>query len=871
MGKVGGFDLCQSEAFLTELDKVLGHRKGQRVVDRKDRRKQGRQQKKQARSKPPPSKRQGQEQYSDSDKEERAPPQKSAKRQKPTKEVSESESDSEDEAAPKPQAKSILKTTKKADVQLSPTRDVRSPTPPPRVSKAVQDKLQEDDDEIAELEKRLGIKGKKSLPQSFKDDGLDELLMGIDELVGGEDEVVSDKKKRKAEADDWLEAKRKKARQGKGKIVESEDEHKDIDDEDMMDMDDFDSDEESGLSLGSDAFDDDDEGMDSDMKGALVGQDDEFGGFDSDGSDEAPASKVRVRENPYVAPVVSGAAAPAKYIPPSMRKPATSDSEHLIRLRRQTQGLVNRLTEANLISILGDIEKIYRENARQHVTSTLVDLLLTSVCEPTALPDTLIILPAGFIAAVYKIIGTDFGAQVIQRVTELIDEHYANATAAGNVGSAAATSDSSKETTNLITLVCELYNFQVIGSNLMFDYVRKFLENLSELNAELLLKVIRTSGPQLRQDDPSALKDIVNMLRPAVEKVGEKNISIRTKFMIETINDLKNNKMKTGAAASAVVSEHTIRMKKTLGTLNTRSLKGTEPLRIGLKDIQESDKKGKWWLVGASWAGNEKGEDEDEDSSKPSKPSKKDLPDDIAPDAGTSDLAQLAREQRMNTDIRRAIFITIMSASDFQDAAMRLDKLRLKKVQELEIPKVLIHCSGAEANYNPYYTLISQKLCGDRKLKMAFQFSLWDLFKRMGEGDEEQEGPGDEDDETLTTRYIVNLAKMYASLIVNGGLTISILKNLNLTYLQPKTKMFVEILFISMFLQSQKDADKERDENAILNLMLRVKDAPQMAGGVQYFLKKVVSKTDIAGGKPEKATVKWACKVAISTLQAMEV
>lgn len=875
-GRVKLPNLEGNEAILTEIDALLGHRKGQRVVDRKDRRKQERQQKKQIRSQPPPSKRQRVEQFSYSEEEERAPSAKSAKRQKPTKEVSDSESESEPEPAPKSKAKSILKSTKKADVQLPPTRDVRSPTPPSRVSKAVQDKLQEDDDEIAELEKRLGIKGKKGLPQSFKDDGLDELLMGIDELVGGEDEVVSDKKKRKAEADDWLEAKRKKARQGKGKVEEpseDEDEDEDMDDEDMMDMDDFDSDEESGLSLGSDAFDDDDRSMNSDdggMEGVCDEKDDEFGGFDSEGSEEDAAAEVRVRENPYVAPVVPGAAAPAKYIPPSMRKPATSDPEHLIRLRRQTQGLVNRLTEANLISILGEIEKIYRDNARQHVTSTLVDLLLTSVCEPTALPDTLIILPAGFIAAVYKIIGTDFGAQVIQRVVGLFDEHYTNATAAGNVGSAAATSDSSKETTNLITLVCELYNFQVVGSNLMFDYIRKFLENLSELNAELLLKVIRTSGPQLRQDDPSSLKDIVNMLRPAVEKVGEKNISVRTKFMIETINDLKNNKIKTGAAASAIVSEHTIRMKKTLGTLNTRSLKGTEPLRIGLKDIQESDKKGKWWLVGASWAGNEKAEEKEDDSSKPSEPSKHDLPDDVAPDAGTSDLAQLAREQRMNTDIRRAIFITIMSASDFQDAAMRLDKLRLKKVQELEIPKVLIHCSGAEANYNPYYTLISQKLCGDRKLKMAFQFSLWDLFKRMGEGDDEEEGPDDEDDETLTTRYIVNLAKMYASLIVNGGLTISILKNLNLTYLQPKTKTFVEVLFISMVLQSQKDAGKERDENAIVNLMLRVKDAPQMAGGVQYFLKKVVSKTDIAGGKAEKATVKWACKVAISTLQAME-
>jgi nucleolar MIF4G domain-containing protein 1 len=41
--------------------------------------------------------------------------------------------------------------------------------------------------------------------------------------------------------------------------------------------------------------------------------------------------------------------------------------------------------------------------------------------------------------------------------------------------------------------------------------------------------------------------------------------------------------------------------------------------------------------------------------------------------------------------------------------------------------------------------------------------------------------------------------------------------------------------------------------------------------GVRYFLNNVVSKTDIAGGKEEKATVKWACKVASDTLEALAV
>ncbi|KAM3069948.1 suppressor of glycerol defect [Clarireedia jacksonii] len=794
-----------------------------------------------------------------------APPQKRLKSHHTRHDEDDDDDDEEEEEgkidAEKP--KSILKRTKKADpppAKAEPNADLNSKSEAKRISKAVKDKLAEDDDEIAALEKKLGLKGKKKLPQSFKDDGLDELLDGLED---DEDVEVQSKKNRKAEEYEWLMRKRQGARKRLRGEESDEEEEDDGEDEDMFDESDeggFD-DEASDMSLGD--FDLED-GCDEDETDISHGQEapeaeDDFEGFGSEGDDDS-SSKPKTRENPYVAPISASAAPSGKYVPPSLRKPSSSDSEDLVRLRRQTQGLVNRLTEANLISLLGEIEKLYRANPRQHMTSTLIDLLLTSVCEPTSLPDTLIILPAGFIAAIYKIIGTDFGAQVIQRVVELFDEHYARAVAIHD-GATTTTSDGSKETSNLIAFLSELYNFQVVGSNLIFDYIKLFLSKLSELNAELLLKIVRISGPQLRQDDPSSLKDIVTMLGPAVQQAGgEGKLSVRTKFMIETINDLKNNKMKTGGVASAVTSEHTVRMKKTLGSLNNRSLKASEPLRIGLKDIKESDKKGKWWLVGASWAGN--AEDDDESSKMQNKKEVQKV------DAGTSDLVQLAREQRMNTDIRRAIFITIMSASDYQDAYLRLMKLKLKKVQELEIPKVLVHCSSAEKLYNPYYTLIAKRLCGDRKLKMAFQFSLWDLFKRMGETNNNDDDNFGEDEE-LDTRHIVNLAKMFGTLITEGALGLSVLKNLNLSYLQTKTKTFCEVLFITILLQSQKGAGPKRDEKAISNIFSRVRDIPHMVTGLQYFLKKVVSKTDIAGGKEEKNTVKWACGVARDILQSL--
>ncbi|SLM38081.1 nuclear protein [Lasallia pustulata] len=158
-----------------------------------------------------------------------------------------------------------------------------------------------------------------------------------------------------------------------------------------------------------------------------------------------------------------------------------------------------------------------------------------------------------------------------------------------------------KEASNLVSLLSRLFIFGVISSTLAFDYIRLLLEDLSESNTELLLRIVRDCGPNLLQDDPSALKSIVEIMRNTVLglKNDGKKISVRTDFMIETINDLRNHKARKTAAGSAGVSEEHVRhMKKLLGTLNQRA-RATEPLRIGRDDFLNSEEKGKWWLIGA--------------------------------------------------------------------------------------------------------------------------------------------------------------------------------------------------------------------------------------------------------------------------------
>lgn len=53
---------------------------------------------------------------------------------------------------------------------------------------------------------------------------------------------------------------------------------------------------------------------------------------------------------------------------------------------------------------------------------------------------------------------------------------------------------------------------------------------------------------------------------------------------------------------------------------------------------------------------------------------------------------KLAKAQRMNTDVRRAVFCTVMTSEDYLDAFEKLLKLNLKGEQDRDIIFVVLHC-----------------------------------------------------------------------------------------------------------------------------------------------------------------------------------
>lgn len=651
--------------------------------------------------------------------------------------------------------------------------------------------------------------------------------------------------------------------------------------DDELDSDDFDSDVSSDINmeeLNEVAREEDDESSANEDE---EDEEDEDGDSDasdaSDASDDEEESKPK-RENPYVAPVP---ASTQKYIPPSVRKRmleeaqqastnGTADasglsSEEMARLRRQVKGQLNRLTDTNMAGIVKTLSDMYLHHPRQYMNEVITSTVVESIALQGTLSEKFLAVHAALVAALYRTAGLEFGAHFVQTLVEEFDRRYYSGSMdeKQDVG---AFQVSNKEAANLISLLAELYSFNIVWCGIVYDFVREFLKpaqsgtdsivtgGLDEAKTELLLRVLRAAGSQLRADDPRALRDIVvklNELKASASQRGEQ-LSSRTLFMISFIEDLKNNKQKRGGADISETARETRKQMRDFLNAHVKAPK-REALRVSLEDIRNVATRGKWWLVGSAWrsknmAGETHEDDEDAEKSPEDFVDKKALQDIL--DTAEPNWMELARQQRMNTDIRRAIFIAIMSSGDYVDAVDRIQQLKLRSKQEREIARVLLRCCTVEQVYNPFYALVATRLCStERALGKTFTFCLYDfLGETEGEdSDDEREGMGrlydeedggddmgDEEDgdgamqkirmmklarkkklrqqhdrdSGLSTEQVqqrlrktVHLAKFYGTLVALGALPLIILKTANMVAPSPDTAVFLDLFFITLLTQ----------------------------------------------------------------------
>ncbi|KAK6905960.1 hypothetical protein I203_106795 [Kwoniella mangroviensis CBS 8507] len=760
-------------------------------------------------------------------------------RGRPPPSPSDSEDEKEDEEpAPRPAKKAKTKPTKDEEVRTKKKKKLPELRLPDEM---VGD---QEDQEIEWLEYIL--KKEKGKGKEIDDDGLDDLLDFADVVGPGGMGL-----KRDGEDESDLE--------------QDDEDDDDSDDDDRMDLDGLDEDDD----LREDDDEEDDEGSEVDKDG----ESNEDVNLDGETSEDEPGVEDDVKQPEdnatntaaSIGDTTSDAAAPTKYVPPHLRaaqleenaKGNKQKAEELIKLERKAQGLLNKLSEANLESILGEIESLYRGHSRNDVSTTLTNLIIQMISNKANLLDSFVVLYATLVGALHRVIGMEFGAHfvhtLIMRYQSALTGSSTNETKLeANIYE---TPDGSKEALNLLTLIAELYNAQVIGSKLIYDLIKGFLEGgnekegkevMSERATEGLLKVLRCSGAQLRTDDPASLKDIVNLVQERT-KGKEKSMTARARFMVETLTNVKNGKIKS-IQNSEGGNEAATRMKKFLSGLGKqRRLLAYEPLRVSLSDLLSANKKGKWWLVGAGWSGNPLVEREQALASTSSSVAEKNKK--VKGEEGLTDeeaLLELARKQGMNTDVRRGVFVVLMTSEDYVHACDRLNALKLSDVQQREFVRVALHCCGLEQTYNPYYTLILSNLCSNSyDHRFTLQYALWDFIRELESGS----GESTKLKKQKQKQRQENIAKAIGYVVGRGGLDLTVFKAIDFTLLSTPLLGFLVTFLIHMFLSVHTvspiftlpksfDSKSEFDEETVEEKFEKTLSNTELAGGWLYVLER---------------------------------
>ncbi|KAL5483805.1 hypothetical protein EMCRGX_G020220 [Ephydatia muelleri] len=446
--------------------------------------------------------------------------------------------------------------------------------------------------------------------------------------------------------------------------------------------------------------------------------------------------------------------AECRYIPPHLRQ--KDKSKQLGKLKKRVQGLLNRLSESNMQSISTQLEQLYHENSRNDMNTVVTEVLLKACVTPAMLSDRFMLEHCMLLTLLHCHMGSEVGAYFVQALAKKLDELLKMPP---NYGAG-------KECNCAIALFAHLYNFKVIHCALIYDIIRRLVSTFTEKDVELLVLLLKNTGMEIRRDDATALKDITVQIQTKAAATSAFTDSSRSKFMLETIAAIKSNNPRKIPQYDPSLLDH---MRKHLrGLVRTSGKEDEGQLKITFQDLLEANEKGRWWIVGSAWSGREA------------------RASNAASSEGGSEawVLDLARKQRMNTDVRKNIFCILMTSEDYIDAFEKLLKLHLNDVQEREIVHVLVDCCLQERAFNPYYAFLGQKLCKfKRSHKVTFQFSMWDRIKAL---------------ETMSPIRQANLWKLISHLVATKALSLALLKVVEFTELSSNGTKFLKNLLKSL-------------------------------------------------------------------------
>lgn len=257
-----------------------------------------------------------------------------------------------------------------------------------------------------------------------------------------------------------------------------------------------------------------------------------------------------------------------------------------------------------------------------------------------------------------------------------------------------------------LLFLAHLVNQRVVHELLALEILVLLLENPTDDSVELAVAFMRDVGAFLTEEAPKACHTVFDRFRVVLY---EGDISVRVQYMVEVLAQTRKDRFqdhpRIPEELDLVEEEDQITHQISLDD----ELKVEEGLNIFKADPEFEANEEKYRQIKAEILGeNSDGDEEDEEE--------EDEPegDDAAGDEEDDAQTQLEIQDRTETNLvnlRRTIYLVIMSSLDFEECVHKLLKLRVPDHQEMELCKMVIECCSQERTYSKFYGHIGERLC----------------------------------------------------------------------------------------------------------------------------------------------------------------
>ncbi|KAL6241183.1 pre-mRNA-splicing factor cwc22 [Rhinocladiella similis] len=264
------------------------------------------------------------------------------------------------------------------------------------------------------------------------------------------------------------------------------------------------------------------------------------------------------------------------------------------------------------------------------------------------------------------------------------------------------------------TFIAHLCNQQVAHETVAAQLLLLLLHKPTDDSVEIAVGLTREVGQHLEEMSQPIALAVFDQFRSILH---EADIDKRTQYMIEVLFQVRKDRYKDNPAIREeldLVEEedqitHQVDLDDDIETQDTLNIFKFDP---EWEEHEEAYRKLK-----AEILGEDSGDEEDDGSSDE---------DESSDDEEAEQERAMEIKDQTNTNLvnlRRTIYLTIMSSLDFEEACHKLMKVQLPAGQEPELPSMIIECCSQEKTYSNFFGLI-----GERFAKLN---RLWtDLFEQ---------------------------------------------------------------------------------------------------------------------------------------------